>query len=66
LVVPVASAAGGAAPFAPEARCTRYDPPAGIEPDRAVIDHDVPAAVAYCSDQPVRLTEDEPRLKSST
>ena len=51
---------------APEARWTRYDPPAGIDPDRAVTDHDVPAAVAYWSDQPVRLTADAPRLKSST
>ena len=65
-VVPVASGAGGAAPFAPEARCrTEYEPPAGIDPASDVTDHDVPAAVAYWSDQPDRLTAEVPRLKSS-
>jgi hypothetical protein len=35
-------------------------------PVRVAVDHDVPAAVAYCTVQPLRSTGDELRLSSST
>src|SRR5690242_7754911 len=64
--VPVASAAGSAAPFAPPASWTRYRPPAGIEPLSAVDCHVVLAAEEYWSVQPSIATAPAPRLNSST
>jgi hypothetical protein len=65
-VEPVASGVGSAAPVAPPASSTRYERPGPIEPVSGVADQLVPAAVAYCTDQPVTSTADEPLLNSST
>ena len=65
--MPVASAAGSAAPFVPpEASWTRYRPPAGIVPLSAVDCQLVLAADAYWSVQPSMATGLAPRLNSST
>jgi hypothetical protein len=53
----VASAAGNALPtLPPEASLTRMYPPGAIEPVKVAALHDVPAAEAYCTDQPFILT----------
>lgn len=70
---PLASGVGKLAPSAPAAvpSCTRkYWPGATLQGpagQAAVTDHaPVPVAEAYCTDQPARLTDEAPRLKSST
>jgi hypothetical protein len=67
LLVPVASAAGSAAPTVPpDASCTRKYRPGAIVPDSGVGCHDVPAEVAYWTLQPETSTVVVPPLKSST
>ncbi len=67
IVVPIASAVGNAEPVVPpDASCTRYAWPGATMPDSAVGDQEVLAADAFCTVQPVRSTDEVPRLKSST
>lgn len=66
-VVPVVSGVGSdTVPPVPSACFTRwYWPGASVTADSGVTIHDVPAELAYCTDQPARLTGAVPALKSS-
>src|SRR5262245_49124503 len=67
-VVPVASGVGNAAPVAPLASATKYDPPGGIDAaagSGATI-HVVPIALPYCTERPASANGAFDGLKSST
>jgi hypothetical protein len=65
--VPVASGVGSGDPTVPpDPSSTRYRLPGATLPARVVGDHEVPVAVAYWIDQPVRSMLALLRLKSST
>src|SRR5262249_4923692 len=66
LMPPVTSGLGsGTEAPGPAASCTRWWIPGAIEPMRLVRCQLLPAEDAYCTVQPIRLTVDVPRLKSS-
>src|SRR5215470_10379378 len=65
-IVPVASGVGSGTPEpAPAASWIRKYLPGAMLPVRLVFDHDEPVDDAYCTDQPVMVTVEAPRLNNS-